>query len=240
MALTHIAGGAAIALITAVALLVAFQAQGAPAQPGVQLNGQLNPQVAQSVQITLTSSLYGFVPSNSIFQLGGYFVYTVSVLEGSTNTVLASKLTTAFNVLSANGFQDQVASTISVSVPALCTSGACGGYAENLTVSAYAAVKTYPAFWSSSQVTVSFSNIGNAVVDQGAFAGQAVTTTAVSAGTPNPNGFYAQFYEVLVLMIGLDLLIGGFVLLKMNPYVIGAGGVLVVAAGILAGVWGVP
>jgi hypothetical protein len=198
--------GSVILLGLAVALvLVLFQAEGAPSQPGVALSGQLNPSTAQTVQVTFTNYLYSTQPPNSIVDLGTAVVYSVLV---DNTTSLAFNQRAATSTVAVSGQEYKVVATVSVAIPQLCSGTACSGFVENFTVSAYAAVSTYVGFWNSPTLTVSFSNTGGpARVLAGAFAGQAVTATAVSNGPSSPATFYYETFGMLTLFVGLGFLV---------------------------------
>lgn len=230
----HIGATIAIVATWAIVLLTAFQASGVPAQPGVAISGKLNPSVAQTVQITLSSELYSFQPPNSIVQLGGGFAY--SIIEQNT-TYLAFNQRAAYSVVgSPSSGVYQVATTISVSVAKLCSGSACAGFVENITVVAHTYTSTYLAFWSSPTVAVEFSNAAQPTVLHGSFQGQTVTANSVSPGTTSSNGFNVEFWGFLFLGVGVTLLLVGFTMLK-HPLVLVSGVIILLVDLFLVVIW---
>jgi hypothetical protein len=210
-----------------VLLAVMLQAQGSPAQPGEAISTALNPQVAQTIQLTFTSSVYGLVAPNGLFQFGGHFVYSVTSQPNTSQVAyLASSVSLPLQVTSVSNSLDQLTATATVSIPALCSGAACESYIDNLTVSSYVVLNTYVAFWVSPTTTVIFSNSPIHGV---------TTSLKVNAQSASPNGFYYEFYAFLVLLIALELLIAAFTL--RSAWLALPGIALFVAFVVLAGVW---
>jgi hypothetical protein len=149
---------AAAAIFVIVMGLAAFVSIGAPGAPTAQLSGTLNPSVAQTVQITLESQVYSTVVPNSIFNLGSNLLYTVTYWNAANQPVnVLFNQHAAASVLTSTGFLYTIGTTISVSIPALCTASTCGTFIENLTVTATAQVQSYATLWASPISVIAFS-----------------------------------------------------------------------------------
>lgn len=206
-------------VVAAVLGLVLFQAQGAPSQPGVALSGTLTPSTAQTVQFTFTNTLYSVQPPNSIVDLGTAVVYSI-VANNITDLAFHDKAATS--VVAVSGSVYTVSITVSVSVPQLCTGAACGGFVENLTVTAYATTATYVGFWTSHVVQVSFFSGGAPTrVTEGAFDGQVVTSSSVSSGAADPSTFYYETFGMVTVFGAILFLVGAFGMGKADIAFIG-------------------
>ncbi|MDE1821575.1 MAG: hypothetical protein KGI98_12110 [Euryarchaeota archaeon] len=134
----------------------AFTAEGAPSAPTMQLQSALTPSTAQTAQIVITSQVYSVQPPNSIDLLGAKVVYT-AWQNGVQVSLTQSQ---ALGVTGGSGSLYTLTGTLPVALSQVCSGSACGGYAENVTVTAQVVVSTYDGVYSSAPVTVTFLSNG--------------------------------------------------------------------------------
>jgi hypothetical protein len=168
--------GVALAFIL---IFLALAAQGPSTPPSISLSSAPNPTLAQTLQVTISLSFYSFQTPNTIFQSGVNIHYSV----WQNANLLTGNQTISPNPVSQSGFVFTVSATFSITTAQLCTaSTTCTQTVDNITVSAYSIVKTYPVWWTSSTTKTTFSN---------AYA----TTGNPPAGTAAPvAGFYLQLF----------------------------------------------
>lgn len=137
---------APVILAVAISLVlgfVAFGATGVPTAPTVSFNTQLTPGTAQTILVPIYTQVYSTVSPNSVGWIGNSIVYsaTATLSNGAPPTVLALAQTQVVNLISTNGSAYILGTTLSLTVPALCTASAsCAAYTENITITAYALV----------------------------------------------------------------------------------------------------
>lgn len=213
-----------LGIFAAILVLSAFTAQGTPAAPTAVLSGTLNPSLSQNYQLTLSTQVYSITPPNSIYMLGGNFVYSIAQPDGKGGTiVLAQAQHAPLTVANQSGFVYTVQATVSFTTTAICGSAGCQGSVMDLTVTAYAIVNTYWGSFLSPTAYIQFSTNsayqsipaqGSPPVDDflleliGPLAGAGMLGTA-AAGVIGPKqwfigtGLSALALAVLVLLVWL-------------------------------------
>ncbi len=191
-----------IAVVIALAVVIGvqvFTAQGAPSAPSVTLQGSLTPGSAQTATFTVTSSVYSVQPPNSIDLLGAKVQYAVW-----QNNVSLQSGSSALSVVSSSGDVYTMQATVSVPIPALCSSSGCRGAVDKVAFDTHALVSTYAGLYSSPTVNYTFQ--------------PGIVPTM--AGNPSPNS--APLPTFLVNTVGMvlaGLAIGLFIVYAMGARV---------------------
>ena len=144
-----------IVVLAVIAIYAGLLAQGAPSAPVLVNNTTLNPGVAQTVSITVTSQLYSAQTPNSIFLLGNKLLY--SAWQGTT--LLAADQVIAMNAVASSGLLYTVQVAVPVFAAQLCQPAACGGVVDNITIRAQTQITVYGGLYVSPWENITFSNV---------------------------------------------------------------------------------
>jgi hypothetical protein len=178
--------------VSAILAFVAFGATGAPTAPTASFNTQLTPGAAQTLQVPIYTAVYSTVSPNSLGWIGNSIVYTAtaSLGNGAAPTVLASAQSQVVNLLSANGSAYVLGTTLTLSIPQLCSGAACIGYTENITITAYALVGLLSKAQSPTSVIVLSSSPNYRAIPP--------------YPQPSPDLFYLELYGSLLAILSFD------------------------------------
>lgn len=221
--------GKGLVAVVMIVLIVVFafltiSAQGTASAPTGKISAVPNPGQSGTVQITLETQAYSLVAPNSIYQLGGKFIYSVWQTSATGGlTAIQQNQSIASTPTSLNGSLYLLTATFSIYTTAICSGASCAATPFNITVTATAYVQTYVAFWQSAQSKIVFSNVGS--------------FNAIPALTaPSPNSYY---YELGVPITGIVAVgfLGAFGLGWRNEIVMIVGLVAIVVIPIEVFLW---
>ena len=185
----------AVAVVIAFSAFVAATAQGAPGAPTAKASSLPNPALSQDVQVTFASYVYSLVAPNSVYQLGGKFVYSATATNPSNGppVVLAQNASAAFSATSSKGQLYTVESTVTFSLPALCSGSSCSTSVYNLTITVKAVLSTFVAFWQSSESKIVFSNVASYI-------------SVPPLTAPSPSTYYLELVVPITVIVAVGAL----------------------------------
>jgi hypothetical protein len=172
-----------------------FLAEGAPANPTMSLQSGLTPGVAQQAQVVVSSQMFSVQPPNSIDQLGAKVVYSAF----QNGIQVAFQQSQALGITGGSGSLYLLTATLPISLSALCSGSQCGGYIENLTVTAQVVVPTYDGVYTSAPITVTFLSAGSLP------SGLQPTYGPTTQPPASMNQFNINLWGALTLAVALDL-----------------------------------
>jgi hypothetical protein len=184
---------------------------GTPSKVYPTLSVSPNPQVAQTIQVTLSSSQY------SVWPTGATFAY--SIYQQATNgsyTALAYNVKVAATLTGQSGFLHTYSASVSVTTTAVCSGLNCVGSSYNITVKSQLLVSTYTSLYTSPPSTSIFSNV-------------ATYQNVPAAASPSLNG-ESGILLLGMVFVGILLLLGaGFLRAAWVLW----GGIILLAIGVV-------
>lgn len=202
---------AATAAIVVFLLFMVAISQGPPSAPTAAISATPNPSVASTYLVTLSFTEQSVTTPNLLGWTGPAVVYSAAYTNAAgTKVWLNQAQRVGVNVLSSTGSTYTMGTTVSLTVPAICTS--CTYQILNVTVSAYAIV---PSGWTS------FTGSNSTYL----FSSQPTYNLVPRVAVVNQGPYYLEVYGVLTA-VATAIALCVFIL-KPNPYA----GIIAVLAG---------